>query len=59
MLISLDELTATRDKFEKINARAIKRGFTGRLELQAEEKTVVYENIVGFPITEIKYEVHG
>ena len=58
MLISLDELTATRDKFEKINARAIKRGFTGRLELQAEEKTVVYENIVGFPITEIKYEVH-
>ncbi len=29
------ELEATRDKLEKVNARAIKRGFTGRFELNA------------------------
>ena len=29
------ELEATREKLEKVNARAIKRGFTGRFELNA------------------------
>lgn len=34
------EFAATTDKLEKINARAIKRGFTGRIDITGTERTV-------------------
>lgn len=50
-----DELDATRDKLAKINARAAKRGFTGRIELHAErvERTTVTD--IGLTVTDIVY----
>lgn len=38
--LSPAEFTATKDKLEKINARAIKRGFTGRIDITGTERKV-------------------
>jgi len=52
--LTADELVLTRDKVAKINERAVKRGFTGRLEVVAnrEERT---REVSGFTVTEIVY----
>ncbi|MEU3452245.1 hypothetical protein ABZ671_01180 [Micromonospora sp. NPDC006766] len=56
MLITYGELVATQDKIAKINARAEKRGFTGRLDVQAEKVTKKKTDALGFEIEEIWYE---
>lgn len=50
------EYQATAAKVAKINERAAKRGFTGRLELVAEKFTVE-SNDLGFPVVEVFYKV--
>lgn len=55
--ITYGELIATQVKIEKINARAAKRGFTGRLNVHSTEITETRRNDLGFEITEILYEV--
>lgn len=57
MLLCPEELHATQEKFNKINARAIKRGFTGRLELTATAVEKTSTNDAGFSVTELMYEV--
>lgn len=54
-----DELEATRKRFDKINRRAARRGFAGRLELHAEqtERTYRTHGGEGFEVTEIVYKV--
>lgn len=51
------ELELTRAKLDKINARAAKRGFTGRLELEVEQVTETTTNALGFTVTEVFYRV--
>lgn len=63
------EYAATKEKIEKINARAEKRGFTGRIELTAErveETRKVFSETgldfdvpidTGFTVTEVYYNV--
>lgn len=41
------EFTATKDKLEKINSRAIKRGFTGRIDITGTERTVTETTPLG------------
>lgn len=53
--LSPAEFDATREKVEKLNARAVKRGFTGRLELIGERQEVKRETAIG-PVTEIIYK---
>lgn len=38
---------ATKDKIDKINARAIKRGFTGRIDIAGDKRTVTKTNDQG------------
>jgi hypothetical protein len=49
------ELELTRAKIDKINARAAKRGFTGRFDLTAT-RMERSERVGGFDVTEILYE---
>jgi hypothetical protein len=56
MRLTQDELTATRTKIDKINARAQKRGWTGRLDVDAERVEVTTKDDLGFEITEILYD---
>lgn len=51
------ELDLTRVKIEKINGRAVKRGFTGRLDVVAERFEKTTRNRAGLEVTEIKYRV--
>lgn len=51
------EYVATVDKIEKINRRAEKRGFTGRLTIEAEQVTVKNTNDIGFEVEEIFWDV--
>lgn len=51
------ELAATIDKIDKINARAVARGFTGRLTVTHERVTVTSVNPVGFTVEEIVNDV--
>ena len=56
--ITAAELAATKAKLAKINDRAAKRGFTGRLELsvtKVEETTT--DELTGLPRTNISFEV--
>jgi hypothetical protein len=46
--LNADQVAATREKFDKINARAEKRGLAGRLVLTAEPVHVVKTNDLGF-----------
>jgi hypothetical protein len=51
------ELALTEEKIAKINARAAKRGWTGRVELGAEQFERTTKNAVGIDVTEILYHV--
>ena len=55
-LLRPDEMVATRDKITKINARAEKRGFTGKLDLKVERKEITEKNAIGLDVTEVMYE---
>jgi hypothetical protein len=55
--ISPAELAATRAKIAKINARAAKRGFTGRFTLTADRVEETSTNLLGFTVTEVFYSV--
>lgn len=55
--ITPGELHATKEKILKINARAVKRGFTGRLDIEATRVEVKATNDLGFETTEIMYDV--
>jgi len=56
MRLSHTEVELTRERLAKINARAAKKGFTGRFELDVEETTVTEMNAVGFEITTVWYD---
>jgi len=53
--LTAEALEATRDKIAKINAKASKKGLSGRLEVIAEEVTVTHD-VAGIPVEEIRYE---
>ena len=53
-LLTAEALEATREKIDKINAKASKKGLSGRLEVIAEETTVTHD-IAGIPVEEILY----
>ena len=57
MRLSPMEFEATREKLDKINARAEKRGFTGRFDLAAEYVEKTRTNAVGLEVTEVYYDV--
>ncbi len=54
-MLTAEALEATREKIEKINAKASKKGLSGRLEVIAEETTVKHD-IAGIPVEEIRFE---
>lgn len=56
-LLSPLELELTREKFDKINERAARKGFTGRLKLAVEREDRTYTNALGLPVTEERYRV--
>jgi hypothetical protein len=51
------QLTNTLEKIEKINARASKKGLSGRLDLNVTEVEVKSEDDMGFEVVEIMYDV--
>lgn len=51
------EYSATVEKIAKINERASKKGFTGRVTIEAEQVTVTTKDSQGFEITERLYDV--
>lgn len=51
------EYELTRDKIRKINDRAVRRGFTGRLEVVAEPFERTLKSPIDFPATELMYRV--
>lgn len=51
------QLTNTLEKIEKINARADKRGLSGRLDLTVSEVEVKSKDDMGFEVVEIMYDV--
>jgi hypothetical protein len=51
------ELAATQAKLAKINERAAKRGWAGRVDVDVTEREYAYKNDLGFQITEILYDV--
>lgn len=53
-MLTEEALEATREKIEKINAKASKKGLSGRLEVIAEQTTVTHD-VLGIPIEEILY----
>ncbi|MDQ0376532.1 hypothetical protein [Amycolatopsis thermophila] len=53
--LTADELEATRNKIAKINTRAAKRGFTGRIEVHATRRETTRE-VGGLQVTEIVYD---
>lgn len=55
--ITFAEYQATVEKIEKINARAERRGFTGRLAIEAEKIVVTSTDDLGFTVEEIFYDV--
>lgn len=50
------EFEATVEKVAKINARAAKKGFTGRIEVISEQ-VEVKSTVAGIEVTEVRYEV--
>lgn len=56
MLLSHGEYKATLEKIEKINTRALKKGFTGDLEVTATREEITTKNLLGLEVTEIMYE---
>lgn len=53
--LSPASFAATREKIDKLNARAVKKGFTGRLELIYEKTAVERDTAIG-KVTEIVYK---
>lgn len=53
--LSPDEFAATKERIEKLNAKAAEKGFTGRLELTYNKKTVERESAIG-KVREVIYE---
>ncbi|MFJ6508668.1 hypothetical protein [Streptomyces sp. NPDC091879] len=51
------QLTNTLEKIEKINARASKKGLTGRLDLKVTEVEVKSKDDMGFEVVEVMYDV--
>jgi hypothetical protein len=51
------QLTNTLEKIEKINARAEKKGLSGRLDLNVTEVEVKSKDDMGFEVVEIMYDV--
>jgi hypothetical protein len=56
-LITPAEFAATDAKIAKINERAAKKGFTGRVTLTAERVEVARDIIPGLTVTEVMYDV--
>lgn len=54
--LSPEEYAATKERVDKINAKAEKKGFTGRLELTYEVTTREYENAIGDKVKVVIYE---
>lgn len=50
------EFVATKAKLAKLNARAEKRGFTGRFEITGERVEITRTIALGFTITEVFYK---
>lgn len=48
-----DEFAATKDRAAKINARAIRRGFTGRIEVTGTPREITETDEAGLPRTRI------
>ena len=55
--LSPDEFAATKERATKINARAIKRGFTGRLEVFGTPREISETDEAGLNRTRLVYEV--
>jgi hypothetical protein len=53
MRLTPAEFTATQDKIAKLNARAVKRGWTGHLEITGENITVTEHGPSGLPISKV------
>lgn len=53
--LTRDELEATKAKIESINAKASKKGLSGRLTVEANEVTVT-KSIAGIEVSEIRWE---
>ena len=51
------EFTATVERAEKINARAAKRGFTGRIAVTGNERRVTEKDSAGLPRTRVLVDV--
>lgn len=54
-LLTRDELEATRAKIDAINAKAARKGLSGRLEVTATE-TVVKRDVAGIEASEIRFQ---
>lgn len=52
------EFAATQVKIQKINDRAVKRGFTGRLDIVGDEVEVTETGPLGFKVTKIMVDAH-
>src|ERR1017187_7260887 len=57
MDLTPQELALTEDKIAKINDRAAKRGWTGRLTVEATPADRTTTNVAGFTTTEILFDV--
>lgn len=55
--LSTAELSLTREKLAKLNARAAKRGLAGQVSLEATERRTTEVNEAGFQVTKIFFEV--
>lgn len=51
------ELAATQDKMAKLNARAARRGWTGRITVTSERVEITETGESGLPVTKIRNEV--
>jgi hypothetical protein len=54
--LTQEELSATKRKIAQINARAQKRGFTGRITVEARQVEHVTVNAIGLKVAEIRFE---
>lgn len=57
--LSFAQVEATREKFDKLNARAAKKGLSGTWELTKVERVVETEDhpVTGLPVEKVWYEV--
>ena len=55
--LNADELAATRAKLDKLQTRAIRKGFTGQVSLDATPATRSYDSAGGLPVTVHGFEV--